>query len=1262
MAKMTVSKALDLAREKLKEGQVLEAIDICKAVLEGAPETYQAYLLLSTVGQVSGNFDVGLDFAQRAVSMAPREPACYIELANAQRHRGALADAEAAVRTALAIRPDSVEAQTTYGVVLEAQNRRDQAEAAYRRALATNPDHVDALTRLSMFLSDVGRREEAETLARRALAIQPDCGTAANTLGNILQMTVRMEEAATVYRQALAASPLFPEAHTNLGSALQAMGRLEEARACYARAVELRPTFFGAHSNLLACEQCLPGVTPESLLASHAKWDEQHTAALRSTWRPHANSRDPNRRLRVGFVSADLGRHPVGFFTVGMFEALDHSQVQTFCYSDRVGPDDITLRIRKTFDVWRDVRGLNDAAAAEQIRADQVDILFDLAAHTSVRFPMFGRKPAPIQISWIGYVGTTGMAAMDYVLGDRYQIPEGAERHYRERVLRMPDDYVSYTAPSYAPPVAPLPALERGWVTFASFNRLGKINEQVVAAWSQILERVPGSRLVMMFRGLEDQSTKESYWKQFADRGIDRARVDLLGGVPHPDMLAHYGQVDIALDSFPYSGGLITCEALWMGVPVVTFPGVTFAGRHSLSHLVNAGLPELVAGDQAEYVDLAVQLAGDLPRLAELRARLRPQMAASPLGDGKRFAENFTRMLREVWRRWIDETSASVARPPAAAPAASFSPSLTPRFEQLLNEAGAHFSAGRLDQAQTAVMGVLEAVPDCAPAIRVLALILSGKGQVERAVGCLQRAVELQPGMAEWYDNLGAMLGMLGRSADAEVACREALRLEPRNASAWNNLGLALRFLHRMEEAEEAHRSALAIEPNHLDSHLNLGTVLLGLGDPDQAVEEYRRCLELKPDWPEVRSNSLLAQQYRIGVTPAALAEAHAEWEAVQGVPLRCTWPAHRNSRDPQRRLRLGFVSQDFNKHPAGFLFVRLLESLDRNQVDTFCYSDVKVPDEVTAQLRAAAGHWLDLGTRDHAEVARLIHADEIDILFDLSGHTAGNRLPALARKPAPIQITWIGYVGTTGLAAMDYLLADRHQVPQGMERFYREKVLRMPDGYVCWCPPACAPDVAPPPFEIQGHVTFACFNNPAKVNREVLRRWAEVLRRVPDSHLVLRYLGFDGPKIRRRATDVLTAAGIDPARLEMYGWAHHANMLGAYNQVDIALDPFPYSGGVTTCEALWMGVPVVTCPGDTFAGRHSLSHLTTVGCTETIARSLDEYVDMAVGLAGDLPRLASLRGTLRARVAASPLVDGLRFAAHFTQLMRQVWREWCAG
>ena len=394
-------------------------------------------------------------------------------------------------------------------------------------------------------------------------------------------------------------------------------------------------------------------------------------------------------------------------------------------------------------------------------------------------------------------------------------------------------------------------------------------------------------------------------------------------------------------------------------------------------------------------------------------------------------------------------------------------------------------------------------------------------------------------------------------------------------------------------------------------------------------------------------------------MTPTALAEAHAEYDrrhAATALRRRCR--AHEKVHRVHGPPRLGFISPDLGRHPVGFFLVRVLENLGRGPHETFCYSDRIVKDGLTHRLRAAATRWRDVVGMSHERLAEQVRADRIDILFDLAGHTAGNRLLVFARKPAPIQVSWIGYEGTTGLAAMDYLIADHLMVPAGSERHYRERVLRMPDGYLCYDPPETAPPVGPAPSLKQGFATFGSFNNPAKITPEVVAVWAKILRAAPTARLVMKYRGLGDPAVKRRFLDLFAAHGVGPQRLELLPWSSYSDYLATYHRVDVVLDPFPFSGSTTTCESLWMGVPVITCPGETFASRHSLSHLSSVGLTETIARDPDEYVELAISLAGDPARLAALRSGLRERMAASPLCDGKRFASHLMLLLQDVWQQ----
>jgi predicted O-linked N-acetylglucosamine transferase (SPINDLY family) len=337
-----------------------------------------------------------------------------------------------------------------------------------------------------------------------------------------------------------------------------------------------------------------------------------------------------------------------------------------------------------------------------------------------------------------------------------------------------------------------------------------------------------------------------------------------------------------------------------------------------------------------------------------------------------------------------------------------------------------------------------------------------------------------------------------------------------------------------------------------------------------------------------------------------------------------------------------------------------LVERLDRSQVHVTCYADGGRRDVGSQRLAAASDRWREVGGWSDDALGRTIRDDAIDILFDLAGHTDNNRLPAFARRLAPVQITWIGYVGTTGLDTVDYLLADAYHAPESAESFYCERILRMPDGYVCYEPPEYAPQPGPPPLLARGHATFGSLNNPTKFSAAAVRCWSEILRQLPDSGLILKYKGCDEPATARRLRAMFAEYGIGEPQLDLRSDTTHVEHLRVYQEIDVALDPFPYSGGITTCEATWMGVPVVTCPGETFASRHSLSHLTNANVPETIARDCDHYVELAVGLASDPERLCQLRASLRPRMAASPLCDIGAFAKAFEERLRAVWRDWC--
>jgi predicted O-linked N-acetylglucosamine transferase (SPINDLY family) len=425
------------------------------------------------------------------------------------------------------------------------------------------------------------------------------------------------------------------------------------------------------------------------------------------------------------------------------------------------------------------------------------------------------------------------------------------------------------------------------------------------------------------------------------------------------------------------------------------------------------------------------------------------------------------------------------------------------------------------------------------------------------------------------------------------------------------------------------------------------------------ARTDHLKALSLRPDAPRLRSPYLYALNYMPDVNARTITLEHKTWGERHGRPggAYTAWDV---DPDLKRTLRVGLVSADFGRHPVGYLLTGVLEALDPRQLAVVGYSGRAKEDEVTARLRAGTTAWrrtIGLGDRKLAEAIR---ADRIDILIDLAGHTEGNRLTCFALRPAPVQATWIGYCGTTGVPAIDYILMDKVHVPRGSERWFTERVVRLPGGHWCYSPPADAPEVVPPPCLDAGHVTFGSFNSPIKINDDVLAVWAEVLAVVPKARLLLCWPSYQDPLQRGRILDELRHCGVDPGQVELIPGLPHKALLEAYGRIDVALDTFPFSGGITSCEALWMGVPLVTWPENRPVSRQTLGQLRAIGRTEWVAGDAEDYIRKAVELAGDPARLAALRREQRSRMAASRLCDARAFAGELQTALRTIWRDWC--
>ena len=648
-------------------GRIAEAEARARVLLESYPDSGFIWKVWAASLMIQGK--QGLPALQKAAELLPEDAELHYNLGNALMDLGRLAEAAASYRRALEIKPDFAEAHYNLGNALKDLGRLDDAVASYRRALQIEPEDAEAHYNLGVVLMNLGRLDDAVASHRRALEIKPDYAAAHYNLGIVLMELRRLDDAVACYRRALEIKPDLVDACINLGVALMDLGRLDDAMASYRRALEIKPDYADAHSNLLFALNYLARGSSEEMLAIARDYEARFGAPLRTMWRPHGNSREPGRRLRVGYVSPDFRSHAVAYFVEPIIANHDRERVEIYCYAEVKREDAYTERIRRMAEHWHSSVGLSDAAMAELIREHQIDILVDLAGHSANnRLRVFARKPAPIQVTYLGYPGTTGLAAMDYRITDRHTDPEGiADARYVERLVRLPDSLWCYRPAPNMPEITPLPALSRGYVTYGSFNSFNKIDRQTVALWASLLREQPSARLTLFT--VPEGEVRQRVSRDFADHGVDAARLAFHGRLPTAEFHRNILEVDMALDPVTVNGGTTTCESLWMGVPVISLSGTSFLSRAGLSILKTIGMAELAVESEKDYLRIAAHLADNLPLLAGMRSKLRAQMAASALTDEVAFTRNLEMVYRDMWVDWCvrrDSNSLPLGSKPSA--------------------------------------------------------------------------------------------------------------------------------------------------------------------------------------------------------------------------------------------------------------------------------------------------------------------------------------------------------------------------------------------------------------------------------------------------------------------------------------------------------------------------------------------------------------------------------------------------------------------
>ena len=569
---------------------------------------------------------------------------------------------------------------------------------------------------------------------------------------------------------------------------------------------------------------------------------------------------------------------------------------------------------------------------------------------------------------------------------------------------------------------------------------------------------------------------------------------------------------------------------------------------------------------------------------------------------------------------------------------------------------------GKTEESIVAYQKAIQINPRVAEAHNNLANAYKNNGQRDDAKSSYQQAIALNPHYAEAFNNLGLLLKEEGYLDDAIANYQKALHIKSDYVDACNNQGAAYHAKGHLSEAMSYYQKAMEIDSQYVQAYNNFGSALKDSGNLSEAERYFRRALQIQSDYSVAYSNILFTMHYDEKQSPESVFSEHIKFAEQFEKPLKANQFSHLNEPVSDRRLKIGYVSPDFRTHSVAYFIEPALSAHNHNNVEIFCYADVVAPDDVTKRIQGFADHWVNIPGKPDDEVAELIRKDRIDILVDLTGHTGNNRMLLFARKPAPVQVTWIGYPATTGLSSIDYKIVDTYTDPPGItDRFYTETLIRMPGSFLSYLPPADCPEITDPPAILTGHICFGSFNNFSKVSSGTVGMWARILHSVPNSRLFLKAKCFSDEQTQRHAKAMFSKVNIDNDRIELLPWEPSTlPHLALYNRIDIGLDTFPYNGTTTTCESLFMGVPVITLAGSMHASRVGVSLLSNAGLPELIAQTPEEYISKSVDLACDMEKLKSLRSSLRSTVLRSPLTDAKGFTNYLEETYRRIWIRWC--
>ena len=922
-------------------------------------------------------------------------------------------------------------------------------------------------------------------------------------------------------------------------------------------------------------------------------------------------------RLRIGYVSADFRYSVVALFTYVMFAAYDKARFEVYAYA-KVEEDGISRMMAECVDVWRNISVLSAADAASLIHHDEIDILFEPSGHTANNcLEIMAYKPAPVQICGVGWFDSTGMEAVDYFLTDVYVDPPGNnDEYFTEKLLRLPQSHFCYFLTTSLTKTAPAPFLANGYITFGTLNKFAKITDKMLLAWARILQLIPDSKLFLKGKTFDTALGRETAEKRLKAAGIEMHRVMWEGH--STEYLSAYGKIDIALDTFPYPGGTTTCDALFAGVPVVTLVGKTHNSRFGYSLLKNMQLEELCAHTWDDYIAIAANLAKDTERLLEYHLTLPRRMRMSPLMDDGGYMMELEHCYERIALRKKSFNYSSM---------------------QALRQYELRGDWERIIVAANSKLAI------CDYAAEDEHLLWGWLGEAylgsakyrsfSRAKYCLQKALTQATG-------------------------KQRLLFLCYLCEAAENLGdFVLQYQAAHEAAALLKKTAYNLPYGWISNlHVICAHSAMMLGKFAECEQEYLQGAETKTSLREkldIMTSYVLASHYQTYTSAEIWQRQQTYARLVEQIkPL----PPLTIKRKPEQKIRIGYISPNFHRHAMYPIYYGFFAHYDREKFFVAGYQLNRYVDEYTQNICQQADVWRDVSSMSLEEIACQVRRDKIDILVDLASHLANTGLPVLAYRPAAVQISGLGSICSTGVSAVDYFITDEIVDPPGMhDAYFAEKPLYMPAQFA-YAGIANAPAIRETPCKKRGYIQLGVFQLFTKVTDEMLLAWKCIMEQLPNARLLLKGASFDNIALTDFIYNRLKKLGLPLTRIEFEGDSPYEEYLRRLQDMDIMLDTYPYTGGSTTLDALYMGVPTVTLYGERRGTRFGYSILKSVGLEELATDTRGDYINRVVTLAADTELLDLLHKNLRQMVLQSDALSPKKYVRKMENIYEKILRS----